>query len=101
MRPIIDHEHRQKRRLLLGQYGLCDPPDRLIEPDPREFIPPSFSTRDLYDLYLYEFVKALPEEYHQAMRLPQGVMKAFAKTHAVAAANSMMLLHLMTRYEPC
>jgi hypothetical protein len=97
-RPKIDDEHRQKRKAYLEKYNLHEGPDeRKLLDASVEFGEQPFSTEDLYDLYLSDYVKTLRLELAHALSIPGGVARNFVQAHAAAAAHSMMLLYLMMK----
>ena len=68
IRPSIDDRHRIKRRQLLEQFNLGPNPDtRELMDVTREFGPQPFNVNDLYDFYLYDFIKTLPPEHANSL----------------------------------
>jgi len=98
----IDHEHRLERRNYLAQYDLLEPPVELKEPSKKEcFEALPFTTRDLYELYLCDLVRAMPDDYHRQFTLRGTLFRDLAIASAVAWAHGTMLTYLITRREPC
>jgi len=95
-RPIINDAHRAKRREMLAPYDLEEP--RLLDVE-IEFGPQAFNTRDLYELYLADFIKALPPSQQAQMMFKYTAVRDFAVAHASASAHSMMLMYMILKPE--
>jgi hypothetical protein len=97
-RPVIDERRRQARRQFLEAYGLGREPDnRLLIEAEKEFGRLPFTTHDLYDLYLVDFIKTLPREFSEPIKLRGGMMRNMAQAHACASAHMMMLVYIITK----
>jgi hypothetical protein len=94
-RAYIDERHKKSRRQFLQQYRMGPNPDnrQLVEAGP-EFGHLPFTTHDLYDLYLCDFIKTMPEAYREALKLPGGMLRSIAQAHATATAQMVLLVYL-------